>query len=187
MGGELGIKAGEHWAYREKKRWPLFQAYVIDPGTHYDAQIRILVKDGPSTDEIHHVRRVKLPCKWEYVGAYLEHHPEIPRELRDLPVKRDEEDRAPLTPELEVLRVQETMLRKVVREELKSSLRSVGTAVPKLSYTFPEASEATGYSEWTLRREVRLNNLVASYANAKGVIRADELDRWLRSLPEDPH
>lgn len=55
----------------------------------------------------------------------------------------------------------------------------------KLSYTFKEAAEATGYSTDVIRREVAKGNLAARYANTKPVILADELNSWLNALPAE--
>ncbi|MEU3847154.1 hypothetical protein AB0E44_09175 [Micrococcus terreus] len=56
----------------------------------------------------------------------------------------------------------------------------------KLAYSLEEAEEATGYSQRTLRRAIADSHLVARYANSKPVITADELRRWLDSLPTEP-
>lgn len=55
----------------------------------------------------------------------------------------------------------------------------------KLSYTFEEAAEATGYSTDTIRRHVAKGNLTARYANSKPVILAVELTEWLAALPAE--
>ncbi|SIN92093.1 hypothetical protein SAMN05443544_1873 [Agromyces cerinus subsp. cerinus] len=178
MGGPLGIKAGEYWAYRHRSKWPLFRAFVVDPGPHYDAMIKIMVHDGPARGS-YAVRRAKLPCKWDDLPAYLETHPEIPRDLEatfppDL-------DRHEPNPELEVFLLQEELIRRVVRAEMER-----GPAyTTKLAFTVAEAAAATGYSQGTIRGEIHRNNLVASYANSKAVIRREELERWLSALPND--
>lgn len=56
----------------------------------------------------------------------------------------------------------------------------------KLAYNLVEAAAATGYSVSTLRIAIRRFDLVASYANSKPVILADELRDWLKSLPTEP-
>ncbi|MGO4856202.1 hypothetical protein [Arthrobacter sp. 2MCAF14] len=58
--------------------------------------------------------------------------------------------------------------------------------VQKLAYTFEEAAEQSGYSERTIRYQVKACNLVARYANSKGVIRHEDLAEWLDSLPAEP-
>ncbi|MFJ6453788.1 hypothetical protein [Paenarthrobacter sp. NPDC091669] len=58
--------------------------------------------------------------------------------------------------------------------------------VPKLALTFEEAAEASGYSVRTLKYQVAQGNLVARYANSKGVIRVEDLAKWLDELPAEP-
>ena len=55
----------------------------------------------------------------------------------------------------------------------------------KLAYTFEEAAEQTGYSVRTLKYHAADGNLLVRYANTKGVIRHDDLDAWLESLPTE--
>lgn len=55
----------------------------------------------------------------------------------------------------------------------------------KISYTFVEAAEMTGYSERTIRQNVTDGNLAARYANSKGVIRHEDLAEWIDSLPAE--
>ncbi|MGN5733132.1 hypothetical protein [Arthrobacter psychrochitiniphilus] len=66
------------------------------------------------------------------------------------------------------------------------NLETVRVEKPKLAYNLEEAAEATGYSVSTLRIAIRRNNLIASYANTKPVILAEELRDWLKSLPTEP-
>lgn len=58
--------------------------------------------------------------------------------------------------------------------------------IPKLALTFEEATEACGYSVRTLRDQVVKGNLLARYANSKGVIRVEDLAQWLDELPVEP-
>lgn len=58
--------------------------------------------------------------------------------------------------------------------------------VPKLALTFEEAAEACGYSVRTLKYQVAAGNLMARYANSKGVIRVEDLAQWLDDLPAEP-
>ncbi|MFK0042056.1 hypothetical protein ACIQTW_19655 [Paenarthrobacter sp. NPDC090517] len=58
--------------------------------------------------------------------------------------------------------------------------------IPKLALTFEEAAEACGYSVRTLKYQVAAGNLMARYANSKGVIRVEDLARWLDELPAEP-
>lgn len=55
----------------------------------------------------------------------------------------------------------------------------------KLAYTFEEAAEQSGYSIRTLKQAVADGNLLARYANSKGVIRHADLDAWLDALPAE--
>lgn len=55
----------------------------------------------------------------------------------------------------------------------------------RLSYTFEQAAETTGYSIRTLKQQVADGNLVARYANSKGVIRHEDLADWLDRLPAE--
>lgn len=56
----------------------------------------------------------------------------------------------------------------------------------KLSYSRAEAAEATGYSPITIKRAIESGDLreqhpmVNGKPTSKGVIPADELDRWVR-------
>lgn len=56
----------------------------------------------------------------------------------------------------------------------------------KLAYTYDEAAAATGAGRRALQDAVRDGNLVASYVGTKPLIPADELERWLKSLPHEP-
>ncbi len=58
--------------------------------------------------------------------------------------------------------------------------------IPKLALTFEEAAEACGYSVRILKDEVARGNLLARYANSKGVIRVEDLAQWLDDLPAEP-
>ncbi|MDI2021172.1 DNA-binding protein [Paenarthrobacter nicotinovorans] len=58
--------------------------------------------------------------------------------------------------------------------------------IPKLALTFEEAAEACGYSVRTLKYQVAAGNLMARYANSKGVIRVEDLAQWLDDLPAEP-
>ncbi|MET4618730.1 hypothetical protein ABIE18_000153 [Arthrobacter sp. 2762] len=58
--------------------------------------------------------------------------------------------------------------------------------IPKLALTWEEAAEACGYSVRTLKDQVSRGNLLARYANTKGVIRVEDLAQWLDDLPAEP-
>lgn len=53
----------------------------------------------------------------------------------------------------------------------------------KLAFSLPEAADATGYGLTTIKEAIAANDLVPRYANRKPVIPADELTRWINSLP----
>jgi len=59
----------------------------------------------------------------------------------------------------------------------------------KLSYTIPEAADATGLSEITIRRAIRAGDLRANRPKVEGreiakeVILTAELERWLGAEP----
>lgn len=55
----------------------------------------------------------------------------------------------------------------------------------KISYNFEEAAEMVGYSVRTLKQAVADGYLLARYANTKGVIRHEDLDAWVDSLPAE--
>jgi hypothetical protein len=78
----------------------------------------------------------------------------------------------------------EAMIRRVVRQELAAFAHLA--APTKLAYTIEEAADATGYSRSTIKLALVTGNLRAGYANSKPVIEADELRRWILSLPERP-
>lgn len=61
-----------------------------------------------------------------------------------------------------------------------------GVRIQKLAYTFEEAVEQSGYSERTIRHQVKDGNLGARYANSKGVLRHEDLAEWLDALPAEP-
>lgn len=59
-------------------------------------------------------------------------------------------------------------------------------ALPFISAAYPEAAKATGISEATLRAAAERGDLTVHYVGAKAtkpVVRAVDLDEWVRSLP----
>lgn len=76
----------------------------------------------------------------------------------------------------------EAVVRKVVREEIVSLLANRPF---RLSLTLPDAALATGYSLESIRKAIREDELVPSYANSKPVVMVEELERWLRTLPSE--
>ena len=55
----------------------------------------------------------------------------------------------------------------------------------KLAYSFSEASDATGYSQRTISQAVADGDLIARYANSKGIIKTSDLLSWIDSLPTE--
>ena len=76
----------------------------------------------------------------------------------------------------------EGIVRRVVREEIAAVL---GQQPFRVALPLPEAASACGYSLESIRKAIRDNDLVPSYANAKPVIMVEELVRWLRNLPDE--
>lgn len=78
----------------------------------------------------------------------------------------------------------EEIVRRVVREEL-DALRIAGTQPLTLALPIAEAAKVAGYSLETLRKAIRRDELMPSYANTKPVVMVEELIRWLRTRPID--
>jgi hypothetical protein len=55
----------------------------------------------------------------------------------------------------------------------------------KLAYTYEEAAAQCGYSVRVLKQQVSDGNLLARFANTKGVIRHEDLAEWLDALPAE--
>jgi hypothetical protein len=172
MGGELGIKTGEYWAYRPGTTHPLQRALILNPGHHYDAQIRIRLIDDPAVPELW-VRRAKLPCKWQSVEVYLMEHPDVPRDYPPTP--------EPTEPPDVTLAFTANELRAIIHDEVTKAL-----GLTKVAYTFNEAAVATGVSVTMLRAAVNRNDLIPHYAGSKPLFSPDELKRWVAQLPEHP-
>lgn len=64
--------------------------------------------------------------------------------------------------------------------------QSLAGTSQKLAYIFEEAAAQCGYSVRTLKTQVAYGNLLARYANTKGIIRHEDLADWLNSLPTEP-
>jgi hypothetical protein len=175
MPRELAVRKGQIWAYRQNKRSPLVPARVINQPEHYEATIMIRVL-GESTPLAKGVRRSMLPCLWDEKDAYLDNHPDIPRELIAVPT----EEQSVKADAADLFAVGEKTIRLIVREELKRAL-----GVPKLALTYAEAAQATGYGVSTLNIAVSRGNLVPSYMNSKPVFAIAELERWIASLPNE--
>ncbi len=168
IGGELGIRAGEYWAFRRTKHLPLVRAQVLHPGRNYYDQIRIRLVDEPAQHELT-VFRNKLPCKWEDLDQYLEAHPDVPRG-------------AEVVAAAPVHIVHTTNeLREIIHDEIRNAL-----GVHKIAYTWREAAAAVGVSVSTLRAAVHLGELQPGYSGNKPLFAESELRRWVEELPRDP-
>ena len=77
----------------------------------------------------------------------------------------------------------ETDLRRIIREELAGYVGSLGG---KFAYSIEEMADLVSYSRSTIYNQIAANRLVPSYANAKPVITAAEIQRWLSSLDPEP-
>lgn len=55
-----------------------------------------------------------------------------------------------------------------------------------IALSIPDAAAAVGYSETVLKEAIGRGDLVPRYENTKGVIPADELLEWVKSLPAEP-
>lgn len=176
----LAVKRGDVWAYKETRaRGPLVPVRILDPGTHYDAEIRVRRLDDSAASEFW-TRRVRLPCRWDDVESYLDGHPEIVRAeaIQDAEAT-DTLYRATAD---ELFGIGKRALRQIVRDELHRAL----PRAEKLAYTYSEAASAIGVSRELLRREVDADRLVPSYVASKPLFPADELRRWLSTLPNEP-
>lgn len=90
---------------------------------------------------------------------------------------------APMLQEDSVAQIEE-IVRRVVREELDSTRIKVSEG-HRLAVPLPEAGEVCGYSDDSIRAAIRRGDLVPSYANSKPVLMLEELERWLRALPDE--
>ncbi|WP_280499419.1 helix-turn-helix domain-containing protein [Nocardia cyriacigeorgica] len=55
----------------------------------------------------------------------------------------------------------------------------------QISYNVKQAAEATGMSEWTIRKLVRENKLAARYNGSQILVDAESLATYYRSLPSE--
>jgi hypothetical protein len=182
IGGELGIRKGDVWAFRERKSFPLVAAQIINQPAHYDSSITIrLVQDLPRG--LINTRRYKLPCKWADVEEYLEAHPDVPRELPRPDPNRivpDHEFDPIDVAAVDLFSIGQSALRRIIREELDRSV-----AVPRISLNYDDAAKAVGVSRSTLKMAVARGDLTPSYQNTKPLFLISELQRWVESLPND--
>lgn len=176
MGGELGIKKNEIWAYRLHMKGPLVPARILDPGWHYDATVQALILDGPTKGQRVYGRRPKFPCKWEDRAAWLASHPDV---TMSLPEELDVPDPFEFPPDI-LFGMGEAALRRIVREEMQAILN----VPPKLAYTMQEAARSLGISVSALKGQVAGNYITPSYYNSKPLFTREELERWVRELPD---
>lgn len=168
---ELGIKAGETWAYLRTPKYPLVPVRIINPGTYYDD--RIIIEELLGARWSKSVRRVRLPCKWdrvdEYVRAYSEALLEIQREATAEPMFSE-----PVSIPDEPLNHSEVLI--------LARLAGVEFDRP-IAYNIASAAAAVGYSLSTMKNVVRSGQLPVHYANTRGIILYDDLWHWVSSLP----
>jgi hypothetical protein len=55
----------------------------------------------------------------------------------------------------------------------------------RIAYSIPEAAEATGVSESSIRRAIASGDLIASYPTSKPVIAYDVLVAWIANAPTE--
>lgn len=170
-GGELGIKTGEYWAYRQGTTHTLQRALILNPGTHYDSNIRIRLVDDAAVTELW-TRRAKLPCKWAEVELYLLAHPDVPQSYAQTPGPPD-----PVDP----IAFSANELRAIIHDEVTNALRA-----EKISYTYQQAATALGISTTVLRGAVKRHYLIPRYVGHKALFTPDELRQWVESLPDEP-
>lgn len=168
------IEAGQIWAYRPGENRPLERVRILDPGSHYDAYIRIEFMEHPGKPQID-VKRVKLPCQWDRLEEYIVQK----QEKYDRESKERARMEAGLPPRpMGGLNITE-------REEVVLlALDRVGTL--PIAYDLKSAAQAVGYSEGTLRLAINRHELLPRYANSKPIILRDELYEWAHSLPYEP-
>ena len=176
MRRELGIKAGEVWAYREGKNAPLTRARVIDPGTHYDAYITVQLIDHPNLEH-RVVKRVKLPCKWERLDDYLE-STRLDREAEESLRQKiaDAAENAPFNEKFGV------SLPEILALQVWKIDRS---GVPPIAYDMKSAARAVGLSVTSIRHAVTAGELKPRYSGSKRLIGHVELLEWFNHLPLD--
>jgi hypothetical protein len=57
------------------------------------------------------------------------------------------------------------------------------TAYPFIAAPIPVAAQAVGFSESTLKVAIKDGELPVHYRGTKPVVRAEDLDEWVQSLP----
>lgn len=175
MPKELGIEAGERWAYKTTlSHGPLIEVKVLNAGFSYESRIQVQRID---TEEVFWTRRGRLPSRWEAREAYLETHPEfgvVPPTRESAP-----EPQRPFIPR--VTDVDLERIREVVRSEIADSMRGV----PRLAFTVAELAYAVGLSDSRIHQHIARSDLTPVYSGSKALIPVDEAMRFLRDLPDE--
>lgn len=172
-GHGLGIFKGETWAYRQGANKPLTPVEILDPGTHYDAQILIRLIDQPDQPP-HRVRRVKLPCKWSHVDEYMERYRAKQAVAEAAAAEARKQADAKEVPH-EPITEQEVMLLVTLDNQITFPI----------AYNMDAAAAAVGYSSSTLRNAIQRGELFPRYANSRPIILREELLAWANQLPID--
>jgi hypothetical protein len=175
MPKQLGIRAGERWAYKPTLRFgPLVEVEVLDPGDHYESRIVVRRVD---TGETIRTGRPRLPAKWDEREGYLESHANF-REGRPQP----EPPLPPIvTQPARLSPVDIELIRETVREEVANSMRGV----PRLAFTVTELAYAVGLSDQQIYNHLRRGDLTARYSGTKALIPVEEALRFVRDLPDE--
>lgn len=171
---ELGIKAGEIWAFQRGTTQPLIPVTIVDPGTHYYAPIVIEPRYASGRRWRQTVLRAKLPCKWDQVEEYVRLHPAKRLEIERGSLPEPSPDQPPGPSPLD-------------HEEVYVLARLAGFDFERpLAYNIPAAARAVGYSASTIRNEIKAGRLRTRYANSRPVIVYDDLWSWVDGLPNYP-
>ncbi|WP_198519588.1 MULTISPECIES: helix-turn-helix domain-containing protein [unclassified Microbacterium] len=179
MPRSTAVHRGDIWAYATTLTGPLVPARIVVPPSYYGDAIRIRRLDDPNLDEMW-VDRKRLPCEWEDVETFLATHPQIRR--AEQPTDLDESEQRFRDAADELFGAGRLALQVIIRDAVARALQQP----PKLAYTYAEAAVAVGVSPATLRNEVAASRLIPSFVGSKPIFTAEELTRWLRSLPAEP-
>lgn len=175
IGREHGIRTGEYWAFRPGTTRPLERALILNPGLHYDANIRIRLVDDPAVVE-RWSTRAKLPCKWSDLEDYLQAHPDVPRGHPEPPEPSEQPD-----PGAVRMAFTANELRAIIHDEVVNAI-----GAQKVAYSLGEAATAAGVSTSAIRAAVKRHDLVAVYVGTKPLFTPESLRAWVDRLPEDP-
>lgn len=172
---ELGIRAGERWAYKiTLSHGPLIEVKVLDAGYNYESSIRVQRVD---TGEVFWTRRGRLPAKWERQEEYLATHPQFRSALPE-PLPRPE-PQLPFIPRLTDVDLER--IRAVVREEIAESMKGV----PRIAFTVAELAYAVGLSDARIYQHIDRRDITPVYSGTKALIPVEEAVRFVRDLPDE--